>query len=40
MSNGSARTNVVVERKGGGEIVLDFDADGFLVGIEIRAPSG
>jgi uncharacterized protein YuzE len=35
MSNGDARTNVVVERKGRGEIILDFDADGFLVGIEI-----
>lgn len=32
---GGVRTNVVVERPGRGDIVLDFDEDGFLVGIEI-----
>lgn len=32
---GGVRSNVVVERKGRGDIVLDFDEDGFLVGIEI-----
>ncbi|GAB4060152.1 DUF2283 domain-containing protein [Catellatospora paridis] len=37
---GGVRENVVVERKGRGDIVLDFDEDGFLVGIEIIGAGG
>ena len=32
---GSAAENVVIERPGQGDIVLDFDADGRLLGVEI-----
>jgi uncharacterized protein YuzE len=34
-AEGSAVENVVVERPGRGDIVLDFDADGRLLGVEI-----
>ncbi|WP_222106365.1 DUF2283 domain-containing protein [Catellatospora sichuanensis] len=37
---GGVRENVVVERKGRGDVVLDFDGDGFLVGIEIIGARG
>ncbi|MFD1364960.1 DUF2283 domain-containing protein [Actinoplanes sichuanensis] len=33
--DGSAIENVVVERPGQGDIVLDFDADGRLLGVEV-----
>jgi uncharacterized protein YuzE len=33
--NGSATENVVVERAGRGDIVLDFGADGRLLGVEV-----
>ena len=33
--NGAAVENLVVERKGKGDIVLDFDATGHLLGVEI-----
>ena len=32
---GTAVENVVVERPGRGDIVLDFDADGRLLGVEV-----
>lgn len=32
---GSAIENVVVERPGQGDIVLDFDANGRLLGVEV-----
>ncbi|MFI5497298.1 DUF2283 domain-containing protein [Actinoplanes sp. NPDC051859] len=32
---GAAVQNVVVERDGKGDIVLDFDADGYLLGVEV-----
>ena len=32
---GSAVENVVIERPGRGDIVLDFDADGRLRGVEV-----
>jgi uncharacterized protein YuzE len=32
---GAAVENVVVGREGKGDIVLDFDADGYLLGVEI-----
>lgn len=32
---GSAAENVVIERPGRGDIVLDFDGDGRLLGVEI-----
>jgi uncharacterized protein YuzE len=35
IADGAAVENVVVERAGKGDIVLDFDADGYLLGIEI-----
>ena len=34
-AEGSAVENVVVERSGRGDIVLDFDGDGHLLGVEI-----
>jgi uncharacterized protein YuzE len=37
---GSAVENVVVERPGRGDIVLDFDADGCLLGVEIIGAAG
>lgn len=33
--DGTAVENVVVERPGRGDIVLDFDTDGRLLGVEI-----
>lgn len=33
--NGSVVENVVVERAGRGDIVLDFSADGRLLGVEV-----
>jgi uncharacterized protein YuzE len=36
---GSAVENVVVERDGRGDIVLDFDADGRLLGVEVIGAS-
>jgi len=35
VAEGSAVENVVVERPGRGDIVLDFDADGRLLGVEV-----
>lgn len=35
ITDGSAIENVVVERPGQGDIVLDFDADGRLLGVEV-----
>lgn len=35
VADGSAVENVVVERPGRGDIVLDFDADGRLLGVEV-----
>jgi uncharacterized protein YuzE len=35
VAEGSAVENVVIERPGRGDIVLDFDADGHLLGIEV-----
>ena len=37
---GAAIENVVIERNGKGEIVLDFDADGYLLGVEIIGATG
>jgi len=36
---GSAMENVVVEREGRGDIVLDFDAEGRLLGVEVIGAS-
>ena len=35
IASGPAVENVVVEREGKGDIVLDFDANGRLLGVEI-----
>lgn len=35
VADGTAVENVVIERPGRGDIVLDFDADGRLLGIEV-----
>jgi uncharacterized protein YuzE len=35
VAGGTAVENVVVERPGRGDIVLDFDADGRLLGVEV-----
>lgn len=35
VGEGSAVENVVIERPGRGDIVLDFDADGRLLGVEV-----
>jgi uncharacterized protein YuzE len=35
VAEGSAVENVVIERPGHGDIVLDFDADGRLLGVEV-----
>lgn len=35
IASGAAVENVVVEREGRGDIVLDFDANGYLLGVEI-----
>lgn len=35
IAEGTAVENVVVERPGRGDIVLDFDADGRLLGVEV-----
>lgn len=35
IGEGTAVENVVVERPGRGDIVLDFDADGRLLGVEV-----
>jgi uncharacterized protein YuzE len=35
VAEGSAVENVVIERPGQGDIVLDFDADGRLLGVEV-----
>ncbi len=35
ISSGSATENVVVERAGRGDIVLDFSSDGRLLGVEV-----
>jgi uncharacterized protein YuzE len=40
VANGSAVENVVIERPGRGDIVLDFDADGRLLGVEIIGATG
>jgi uncharacterized protein YuzE len=39
-AKGAAVENVVVERGGKGDVVLDFDADGYLLGIEIIGATG
>ena len=33
--DGAAVENVVIERPGHGDVVLDFDADGRLLGVEV-----
>ena len=35
IAEGTAVENVVVQRPGRGDIVLDFDADGRLLGVEV-----
>jgi uncharacterized protein YuzE len=35
VAEGSAVENVVIQRPSQGDIVLDFDADGHLLGIEV-----
>lgn len=35
VADGSAVENLVIERPGKGDIVLDFDADGRLLGVEV-----
>jgi uncharacterized protein YuzE len=35
IAEGSAVENVVIERPGRGDIVLDFDAAGHLLGVEV-----
>jgi uncharacterized protein YuzE len=35
VAEGTAVENVVIERPGRGDIVLDFDADGHLLGVEV-----
>jgi uncharacterized protein YuzE len=35
IATGAAVENVVVGREGKGDLVLDFDADGYLLGVEI-----
>jgi uncharacterized protein YuzE len=40
IAHGTAVENVVVERDGKGDLVLDFDADGYLLGIEIMGATG
>ncbi|WP_197688074.1 MULTISPECIES: DUF2283 domain-containing protein [unclassified Actinoplanes] len=35
IADGAAVENVVVERPGRGDIVLDFDADGRVLGLEV-----
>jgi uncharacterized protein YuzE len=40
IADGSAVENVVIERPGRGDIVLDFDADGRLLGVEVIGASG
>jgi|tagenome__1003787_1003787.scaffolds.fasta_scaffold20920868_2 uncharacterized protein YuzE len=40
IAKGAAVENVVVERVGKGDLVLDFDADGYLLGIEIIGAMG
>ena len=39
VADGSAVENVVIERPGRGDIVLDFDADGRLLGVEVIGAS-
>ena len=40
VADGSAVENVVIERPGRGDIVLDFDADGRLLGVEVIGAHG
>jgi uncharacterized protein YuzE len=40
ISPGAAIENVVVERASKGDIVLDFDANGYLLGVEIIGATG
>ena len=40
IADGAAIDNVVVERDGKGDIVLDFDANGYLLGVEIIGAAG
>jgi uncharacterized protein YuzE len=40
ITEGTAVENVVVERPGRGDIVLDFDADGRLLGVEVIGATG
>jgi uncharacterized protein YuzE len=40
VADGSAVENLVIERSGRGDIVLDFDADGRLLGVEIIGATG
>ena len=40
VADGSAVENVVIERPGRGDIVLDFDADGRLLGVEVIGATG
>lgn len=40
IADGSAVENVVIERPGRGDIVLDFDADGRLLGVEVIGATG
>jgi uncharacterized protein YuzE len=35
IAEGSVVENVVIERPGRGDIVLDFDAEGHLLGVEV-----
>lgn len=35
VASGAAVENVVVQRQGKGDIVLDFDANGYLLGVEV-----
>jgi uncharacterized protein YuzE len=35
VADGAAVENVVIERPGQGDVVLDFDADGRLLGVEL-----
>jgi uncharacterized protein YuzE len=40
IAEGTAVENVVVERPGRGDIVLDFDAAGRLLGVEVIGATG
>jgi uncharacterized protein YuzE len=40
IADGAVVENVVVERPGRGDVVLDFDADGRLLGVEVIGATG